>query len=260
MSKSKAKQCSVVLDLNLPTKWSQLSAEQVMRVAYYLSRRMEPTEYLVLLGLEFAGLHPHGTVERDGNILYAYYHRDRGNVLLTAEQVAGIASALEWTTREPEGMAAPMLDGYSAPDSKMYGVTLEQFITAETACSAYIRLQDERALRTMVVSLYTRKKGFDPEHLDREAERIKYLPLWQMQAVFLWFAGAKKMLMDKYPYVFSASESGGGSIPGDEMMLGLLSSLNEGRIVDNDKIKRADLHEVFYELNQKIKNSKKSNV
>ena len=40
-------------------------------------------------------------------------------------------------------------------------------------------------------------------------------------------------------------------------MLGMLSSLNDGRIADNEKIRQADVHEVLYELNLKIKNSKK---
>ena len=78
-----------------------------------------------------------------------------------------------------------------------------------------------------------------------------------MQAVLLWFSGAKRYLQKKYPYVFSTDETGAPVTPGDELMLGMLSSLNEGRIADNEKIRQADVHEVLYELNLKIKNSKK---
>lgn len=257
MKKNRKKGWLRELNLTLPTGWGKLNADQVMRVAYYLSQRITEPEYLVRLGLEFAGLKPRGSQQRDGEIRYAYYHRCHGNVLLTAEQVASIAYALEWTTKDPEPMAAPNLDGYATPDSRMYGVTLEQFITADTAYGAYVRTQDALALRTFVVSLYTRRRGFDPDRLPREAARIARLPEYQMQAVLLWFSGAKRYLQKKYPYVFSTDETGASVTPGDELMLGMLSSLNESRIADNEKIRQADVHEVLYELNLKIKNSKK---
>ena len=146
MKKNRKKRWLRELNLTLPTGWGKLNADQVMRVAYYLSRRITEPEYLVRLGLEFAGLKPRGSQQRDGEIRYTYYHRCHGNVLLTAEQVASIAYALEWTTKDPEPMAAPNLDGYATPDSRMYGVTLEQFITADTAYGAYVRTQDALAL------------------------------------------------------------------------------------------------------------------
>lgn len=37
------------------------------------------------------------------------------------------------------------------------------------------------------------------------------------------------------------------------MLLGLLSSLNEGRVIDNERIKATELHEVFYELNRRVR-------
>lgn len=257
MKKNKKNAWIKELNLTLPTGWGKLTSEQVMRVAYYLSQRIAEPEYLVRLGIEFAGLKPRGTREFDGEIRYLYYHRNHGNLLLTAEQVATIAYAMKWTTKDPEPMAAPLLDGYRTPDSRLYGVMFEQFITADTAYGAYARTQDTLALRTFVVSLYSRRE-FNPDRLPQEAARIARLPEYQMQAVLLWFSGAKRFLQKKYPYVFSTDESGSGSVtPGDELLLGLLSSLNEGRIADNGKIRQVDVHEVLYELNLKIKNSKK---
>lgn len=253
---TKARKTLEPLNITLPTKWSELTAAQVSRVAYYLSLGLTETEYLVRLGTELADLKPRGSrVTAQGDIVYQYYHRDRGNVILTAEHVAAITQVLKWTMEAPAPMAAPVLEGYKTPDSALYGITLEQFLTADCAYAAYIRLKDPEPLRVLVASLYVRHV-FDPEKLRSEAARMKFLPSWNLQAVFLWFIGAKQLLADKFPYVFSGDGSNGATVPGDELLLGLLSSLNDGRIVDNDKLKQTDIYEVFFELNLKIKTSK----
>ena len=247
------------LNITLPRTWRELTPAQVSRVAYYLTLGIEETECLVRLGVEFADLKPRGSRVTDGgDIAYCYYHRTAGNVLLTAEQVTAIAEAMRWVTQEPEPMAAPQLDGLAAPDAKLYGVTFEQFVTGDGACSAYIRSKSLEALRMMCAAFYPRSSRFDPEKVDADARRIAYLPHWQLEAVVLWFIGAKKMLMQKYPALYAEAGEDGPSAAGGDVLLGLLSSLNEGRVVDNDKIKATELHEVFYELNRRIREAEKT--
>lgn len=251
----KKKKALAALHITLPSKWSDLSAQQVQRVAYYRQSQLSETEYLVRLAAEFADLKPRGSrVTESGEMEYRFYHRDRGNVWLSAEDMALVADALRWTTGDPEPMAAPPLDGYTVPDSSLYGISLEQFITADTACAAYIRLKDERALRVMTAALYPRR-AFDPDSLEAEARRLANWPMWQLMAVLMWFCGAKKALCKKYPYVFSTGDDAAAPIQGDELMMGLLSSLNDGRVADNEQIRRIDIHEALFEVNRKIKAS-----
>lgn len=247
------------LNITLPRSWRELASAQVSRIAYYFSLKLEETEFLVRLGIEFADLKPRGSrVTDDGDVVYCYYHRSAGNVLLTAEQMAAIADAMRWVTRDPEPMCAPQLDGLAAPDSALYGVTFEQFITADAACTAYVRAKNPEALRMMCAAFYPKSGKFDPEKVAAEARRIGYLPSWQLEAVLLWFIGAKKLLMRKYPALYAEAGEEGPSASGGEVLLGLLSSLNEGRVVDNEKIKATELHEVFYELNRRIREAQKT--
>lgn len=245
------------LQLTLPTCWGDLTPGQVVRVAYYLSLGLDESEFLVRLGIDLAGLQPHGsTVGSDGEIRYVYYHRPVGNVTLTAEHLAAIASALKWVTDVPEPMAAPDIPGYGQPDRDLFGITLEQFLVADAAYTEYIRSKESRALLMLAASMYPRSGRFSAETLERDAPAMQYLFGYRLEAIVLWFTGAKRLLMRKYPCVFSEEEAG-SEIPQEDVLLGLLSSLNNGRIVDNEKIKRTDVHEVFYELNQKIKASKR---
>lgn len=252
------------LRIALPAGWGELTRAQVRRVAYLQNCGITETEFFVKLGAELAGLKPIGTgVTDEGEIRYRYYHRGHGNVLLSAEHIAAFADALKWVIGDIEPMQAPELDGYPTPDSQLYDADMEQYITADQAYLAYMRSiegggdPNDAALRVMCVSLYPRK-GFDPERLQKEADRIKFLPRWQFLAVLMWFTGAKKMLARKYPYVFPAAGGPALVIPGDEVMLGMLSALNGGKIVDNPTIKRAPIHEALYELNAKIEAAEKA--
>lgn len=257
MTKRKSQNTLATLNITLPKRWGDLSADQVSRVAYYLSMQTTEIMYLLMLAAELADLQPRGThVMPDGEIRYLYYNRKAGNIILSAEHVTSICDAMKWTLSNPEPMAAPLINGHKTPDRDLYDITLEQFITADTAYAAYIGLSDIRALRMMVAALYPRK-AFDPERLQAEADRLVYLPEWKLQAVMIWYTGAKKALQKKYPYVFSTENSDGQPVSGGDMLMGLLSSLNDGRVVDNQKIKQTEVHEVFYELNLKIKHSKK---
>ena len=66
------------------------------------------------------------------------------------------------------------------------------------------------------------------------------------------------MLTRKYPALYAATGSDESPASGGEVLLGLLSSLNEGRVIDNERIKATELHEVFYELNRRVRAAEKA--
>lgn len=261
MAKRKRDLSLIKLNIKLPGAWDELTSAQVSRIAYHLSRKGSDLEYLINLAVEFADLHPRGArMTPDGSVVYGYYHRDIGEVLLTSDHIAAMVRAIEWVTMEPQPMPAPTLDGCTSPDRRLYGVTLEQYITAETACVEFARNDNIKALRVMTAALYPRTGRYDPERLEAEADRLGYLPTWQLEAVALWFVGTKKIMMQKYPHVFSTEggDAADETSTGADLMMGLLSSVNNGAVVDNDKLKQTDVHEIFYELNLKIRNAKKN--
>lgn len=240
-------------NITLPSKWSELTPKQVLRISFYISLGLPETEFLLKLGTEFAGLKPNGTsVLPNGDIGYVYYDRKQGNLVFSVEQLARIAGAMKWVTGKPSIMQAPYLDGYNSPDQYIDGVSLEQFITADIACAHYIISKDPEALRTMVACFYPRG-SFDPEKVQSEAKRLSYKPTYELEAVLLWFTGVKEMLRNKYPHVFSGGTDSGIAHDGVDVYLGIISSLNEGDISRNPIIKRTDVHEALYELEQKIK-------
>lgn len=244
------------LRITIPTKWAELTPAQVTRVAIYLDSNGDPTEQLVLLAADLADLSLlDTTIAADGTPIYRFYHRNQGNVNLDAEQITLIASALKWVNGDISLMQSPVLDGCKTPDHRLYGVTLEQFITAEVAYSHFVSTRNIEALRMCTAALYPRQR-FSAEKLPAESMRMARLDS-QLPAIYLWFTGVKKYLADKYSYIFSDGR-GGTQVGGSEIMLSMLSSLNGGDVTKNETLKATELHEVLYELNEKIKTSKRN--
>lgn len=252
MKKKKTK-----LAIALPTQWSELTAEQVAKVATYLNSRENHIEKLITLAADIAGLHLRGSiVGEDGETTYKFYHRGTGNVLLDSEQVSLISTALSWVGSEITLMKAPILDGCQTPDYRLYGITLEQFLTAESAYVHFVSTESADALRICAAALYPRTE-YSSLTVAKEAQRLARFDN-KLYGVFLWFTSAKKFLAEKYPYLYSPSETSGESINGTDLLLSMLSSLNNGDPTKNDTLKATELHEALYELNLKIKNSKRN--
>lgn len=250
------KKKKIKLSITLPTKWSELTAEQVSRVAIYLNSRENNLEKLIALASDLAGLHIRGTViDENGEIAYKFYRRGTGNMLLDSDQIALLTKTLAWISGEISLMQAPLLDGCQTPDYRLYGITLEQFLTAESAYSHFVTTESAEALRVCAAALYPRAE-YSSDTVAREAQRLARFDS-KLYGVFLWFTSAKKFLAEKYPYLYGQSEYDGESPKGADMLLSMLSSLNNGDPTKNDTLKATELHEALHELNLKIKNSKR---
>ncbi len=77
--------------------------------------------------------------------------------------------------------------------------------------------------------------------------------MWQMLAVVIWFTGVKKLLADKYPYVFSSNGNGGGETKGTDVLMGMLNALNGEDITKNKEIMKCEIHFALSTLNDKIR-------
>lgn len=246
---------SIILNLSLPRKWSDLTSEQVMQLAYLISRRYEREECLLRFALFCGGLKPHGSkVRGTGQIVYYYYRRGVGNIPLTAAQLASVRNAVAWVLDEPSLMAVPLLTKrFKSPDALLYGVTLEQYLIADGAYGRYTESHNVRDLELMAATLFCINPYSDSE-VTKLMPRTKVIADWQLEAVALWWLALKKWFTKKYFYVFKASETGGGGVSDPvETFFSVLCSLNEGRIADNEVIRRTDVHEALHQLNVKAK-------
>lgn len=126
-------------------------------------------------------------------------------------------------------------------DRKLFGVSFEDFYEADSLIARARTEGNDVYLKEAVKTLTGGRKR-------------KLLP-WEKKAVVIWWTGAKMFLKSRYPHVFED----GGSVTDrtqHEILMDLLSCMNDNRPQQNDRILKTDCHSVLYSLNQIYANAK----
>jgi hypothetical protein len=191
---------------------------------------------------------------KDGQICYVFSLHGAGKFLLDVERFAEMVDRLSFLEKDVTLFELPLaLKNFNACDSLLYGIRLDEWLLADQMYAEYSRTKDDRFLNMMLAVFYRKpgEKWDDGNSTEARAKRFRKVPAHRKYIVYLWYTGVKLWLMQKYWHVFNGSEST-GSTPPDEIFMGMLSSLNEGKVADNGTIKATEVHEVLYELNRKI--------
>ena len=140
------------------------------------------------------------------------------------------------------GLPPSPIDGV---DRKLYGVPFNGYYQAASYMMRYsAENSNEKWLKEAVKSL--------------TGGRVRRLLPWQKKGVVIWWNGVQQFLLDKYPAVLTQEESITSKTQA-ELLLDLLSTMNNNRPQENDDILKSDTHAVLYALNNVYAKSKRSN-
>lgn len=246
---------SMRIDIKLPTRWSDLTPEQLLLFCRLSLRNLTPTEVKCRMAVELAGLK---YIKRHFIPDLYEFKKDGIRFTLDADRFADIVSLLDFIESPPEGIAPPArIKSFAAPDCHLYGVVLEQWFLADNYFASFTSSGDIKALNSLVATLYHKpghkwQLGFD---VSGHAARFATVPLHNRHLVYLWYYSVKLWLMQKYFYVFDGS-GGQCNVPADELVMATIGALNGGNVANNDKVKLTEVHEALFELNRMIEFSK----
>jgi hypothetical protein len=122
---------------------------------------------------------------------------------------------------------------------------------ADNLHKAFINTEKSEYIQKIAGIYWT--KDFNPSNITSITLSEK-----QKMSVFIWFCGIQRYMVNQYSEMFS-----GGSVTNSnpaEVVLNLLSGLNQGDVTRNEKIMNTHVHEVFFELNKLAIQNKKKNV
>lgn len=119
-------------------------------------------------------------------------------------------------------------------DRMLYGVSFRAFYEADSYILRYASDPNGAYLKTAAKSL--------------SGGRIRKLLPWQRIGIVMWWNGMKQQLMTMYPYVLKQGESITSKTQA-EILQDILSSLNQNRPQDNERILQTDVHSVLHVLN-----------
>jgi len=237
------------LNINLPTRWSELTPSQLLFVAGQLLRQPQETELLTNCFLKFAGLYPMSMSIADGH--YTFMKGWFNEVRIHPEEFADMACSLEWILAGITLFEPPLkIKGCYAVHYKLYEVSLEDYLIADSMYLAYAQTSNEQFLNTLLAVVYPSRHS-----TEKHAKHFRKVPLALKYVVFLWFTGLKSWIITQYPYLFSGS--GGEFVSPAESAKSIIAALNGGDITKNAVIKQSYVHEALDELNCQSQHAQK---
>lgn len=242
------------VNLTVPISWDQITQKQLEFYSRSLLSSLTATEMKTLCLLQFSRLKL--LKSKPGHEGEFMFRKGKVSFSMDADRFTDLLSRLDYLEGNPGLMDPPMIKGRISPDSRLYGLRLDQWLVADQMYTSFSKTRREDCLNTMLAALYLKngERWNEGQQLETNSIKFRAVPIYRRYVVFLWYTGVKLWLMEKYWYVFSGS--GSSDSPADEIVMGLLSSLNEGNVANNAIIKGTEVHEVLYELNKKIEHSK----
>lgn len=154
---------------------------------------------------------------------------------------------------------------YHGPREAFRNLRFDEFIFADTYYLRYLQTGGAHYLSQLVATLYRpQRAGYDPtavayqgdrredfnEHLvPARAQRLAALPDHYQHAVLLYYQGCRRLLEQRYPYVFSQDNTAKASTGGWQEVLHELA----GGVPHLEVTARAGLANVLREMNRVLK-------
>lgn len=224
------------VNLDIPTRWEQLTPAQFKEVCRILSTPNTGREQALMLCLfALTGIRPLDPAGYDEKILrrgkmQPFLIGGREHIVAAAD-IAAACHELAFIY-DSIGLPPCPLDGV---DRMLYGVSFRQFFVADSFISRYQADKNGAYIKEAAKALTSGRK--------------RKLLEWERTAIVIWWNGVKEFLKKKYPLVFQD----GGGISGKtqaEILEDILSCMNGNRPQENENILRTEAHSVLHSLNR----------
>jgi len=231
-----------------PSKWNQLTKEQLLYVAHLLSQKFTKQEIVVMLTIYFSGLHVQQITKLNPLIFVELEH-----------QYDFLFKEIKLTNNLLPTVKVKFKKFHS-PEPGLSNMTYEQFIIfSETYYSQYIKSGDVQHLDLFIASLYTRKKNvFDTDLVEKNAKELGKLSVAEKTAILFFYQGSRNYLGLKFPELFGGNKE--GDAKKEYGFLGVIELLNKEDVSKNNTIRQTNIYEIFTRLTNLIKqNERKHN-
>lgn len=243
------------IELAFPKSWIELSSEQICSIAGVLMQNRSKIDFLTRCFIILTGVTLTKTVTEDPDeVTWFYFKKDGIRFRLSSDFILEAMKPISWLTENISLCHCPKIGNYHSPDYRLFGVTVEEYLTADNFYVAYSRTKELQWLDRLITVLFRKpSESYDGDKLSEWKKRFNKTDLSTKYGVYLWFTSVKSWLRDKYPDLYSGDQSEPCSP--DETVLNLLASLNNGDVTANEMIMKSHIHEAFHLLNLKIQES-----
>lgn len=227
----------MTIDLKTPTRWQDLTAEQLRFVVATGTQGLRREEFLVVLFCHFAEVKMlAGTAKENDKMVVCTRFKDKDGHVFELE---------EWQVSDFCGRLSAFFDE-RIPIDVVWPFRWDRYLLDTTFGNWFHAdaLMLRFALEGNPEHLKSALKDFGEE---REPDNT------DMVLLIRWYEAFKDWLQNRYPLVFQKAEPGmaSPSSPIDTRQ-NILLMLNENRPQDNEQIERSNMHDVLAALQHKI--------
>ena len=236
-----AKKRGVKINLAYPIKWEMMSFQDYREVCKILSIQGIDRERALFLCLcALAHIRPDNPAKYDPREIKGKmpFIIDGKSYVIGAKTISEACNDLAYIYDEIGLPPCPL----ERIDDTLYDVPFDVFYTADSFILRYQASQEKNNawLKDAVKALTGGRK--------------RKLEAWERVTVVIWWNGVKQKLSEMYPYVLKGG-SGVSDKTQAEILRDLLSTLNDNKPQDNEKILKADTHSVLKALNNIYQNA-----
>lgn len=271
--------------LQLPSQWDELTRHYLELIAGLSTMNLTEWQFKLHLLFHGAGILIKQSGEQPNpqnrkEWLYEVKLNDGHVAHLSASQVADIANTLNFLFKieaSDQGDRKVILDShlthnviyyfkvngvhYYGPSSKLFNVTLSEFIHCENNMARYVRTKEMQYLDKVIAILYRpqdhrydpdspqfkgdRRQPFNDHHIDARARRISKLNHNVKLSIFLFYQGCQWWYQQQFPRVFKKSSAQPENNLG---FLNLVDALSGGDVTKIEQIRQSYLMDVMVHL------------
>lgn len=267
--------------LEYPSGWDELTRRQLFTVISLFAKGGTEIEFRLKTILSFLKirLSRREPALRDGELLHQVVINKKpywlSNTAIT--EVANSLSFLTTETKDDTGNTVIALNSrltknliphfrhrlrtYFGPDEKLFNISFDEFLEAESHYSAFSKTGNTEELNKLTAVLYRREAdNYNPKSVDYSGDRrrpfnsalvnyharlLKHFDYDTKLAVFLFFQGCMGFLNTNFPHVFSTK---GGKSGRDYGPLSLIDALSGDDVTKNEQILKSQLYSVMVRL------------
>lgn len=248
------------LRVNIPTKLSELTADQLQYISRLYLMQYSETEFLVKALFFFTGIKLlSSTASRSDSASapelvegwWCHHSSLKKSFILDAEQITEMKRQVDFLLQPDEVHPLPWIGLAHACHFRLYNACFEQYLMAENFYFAFIQTKNTEHLDNLISCLYRRPwHRFNAEKIQERARQFRNLDPAIKNTVFIWYIGFRTYIPKRCKTLFSGKPSKRPFNP-REYINGMIHQLTNGDITIKDKLLSMPVWDALDELEQR---------
>lgn len=239
------------LRIEIPTKLSEISADQLKYISQLYLMQYSETEFLVKALFYFSGLKLVSELKTSPGSWWFSHEKMKKPFILDSEEVSEMLKAVNYLLQPDEVHPLKRIGWAHACHFRLYNANFEQYLMAENFYFAFIHTKNEEHLDNLISCLYRRPWHlWNAERIQDRSRQFRKVDSAIKNTVFIWYIGFRTYIPNRCKTLFSGKKSKRPFNP-REYINGMIHQLTNGDITIKADLLKMPVWDALDELEQR---------